>query len=62
MLEPEFRPNTGSYDKLVVTGNVTVASPGMVLSPVAMSGASWAIGDTFNVVQRSASGALPAAH
>ena len=48
--------NTGSYDKLVVTGNVTVASPGMVLSPVAMSGASWAIGDTFNVVQRSASG------
>ncbi len=48
--------NPGSYDKLLVTGNITVANPGIVLSPVAMSGANWAIGDTFNVVQRSASG------
>jgi hypothetical protein len=48
--------NTGSYDKLFVSGSVVVASPGIVLSPVALSGASWAVGDTFNVVQRGASG------
>jgi hypothetical protein len=48
--------NTGSYDKLFVSGSVVVASPGIVLSPVALSGASWAVGDTFNVVQRGVSG------
>jgi filamentous hemagglutinin family protein len=48
--------NTGSYDKLIVSGSVVVASPGVVLSPVALSGASWAVGDTFNVIQRGVSG------
>ncbi len=48
--------NTSSHDQLLVSGSVSVASPGIVLSPVAMSGASWAIGDTFNVIQRTASG------
>jgi hypothetical protein len=48
--------NTANYDQLLVSGSVSVASPGIVLSPVAMSGASWAIGDTFNVIQRTASG------